>query len=177
MGMGIYGSGMHGFVMRELEIGYRAASYEDNERCGSSAIDDVLFMMYVREQEAKMDVSDLESTHTQMQFNYPHPPVEGLENTSVTVTEFANNRAVKIQFEQGNSGKSEFSIEVALLDEIVNAAHIVTGSSIRPIPSAATHALVLERERTLSDVRYCELCGAQIKGIGAWGHDDNCPNK
>lgn len=27
---------------------------------------------------------------------------------------------------------------------------------------------------TARDVRYCSLCGAQIKGDGAWGHDDNC---
>jgi NMD protein affecting ribosome stability and mRNA decay len=25
------------------------------------------------------------------------------------------------------------------------------------------------------EVRYCERCGAQMKGEGSWGHDDNCP--
>ena len=29
----------------------------------------------------------------------------------------------------------------------------------------------------LEDVRYCERCGAQVEGAGAWSHDDNCPKK
>lgn len=24
---------------------------------------------------------------------------------------------------------------------------------------------------------YCDRCGAMLKGDGAWGHDDDCPNR
>ena len=47
--MGLYGNTMHYFVMRELEIGYRAAVYEDSERAGWSALDDVSFENYIKE--------------------------------------------------------------------------------------------------------------------------------
>jgi hypothetical protein len=40
-GSGLYGSGMHDFVMRELEIGTRAALYAEMEACGFSALDPV----------------------------------------------------------------------------------------------------------------------------------------
>ena len=46
MGLGIYGNGMHLFVLRELEIGARAATYEDSEHCGWSALDDLSFTEY-----------------------------------------------------------------------------------------------------------------------------------
>ncbi len=36
---GLYGAGMHDHVMREIEIGPRAALYEDMEACGDSALD------------------------------------------------------------------------------------------------------------------------------------------
>lgn len=39
--------------------------------------------------------------------------------------------------------------------------------------NSANEALVAGADMT----RYCTLCGAQIKGIGSWGHDDTCPRK
>lgn len=48
--IGIYGSGMHDFVIRELEIGRRAAACEDSEACGFDAIFDLAYEQYVREQ-------------------------------------------------------------------------------------------------------------------------------
>lgn len=48
--MGLYGKGMHDFILRELEIGTRAAMVEDSERCGWSALDDLIFRAYMGEQ-------------------------------------------------------------------------------------------------------------------------------
>ena len=48
IGIGLYGKGMHDFILRELEIGYRAAVVEDSERCGWSALDDLSFELYMR---------------------------------------------------------------------------------------------------------------------------------
>jgi hypothetical protein len=45
----IYGSGMHDFILRELEIGTRAAMAEDDEACGFGALFDLSFEMYLRE--------------------------------------------------------------------------------------------------------------------------------
>jgi hypothetical protein len=33
-GMGLFGPGMHDFVIRELEVGFRVAAHEDSEACG-----------------------------------------------------------------------------------------------------------------------------------------------
>jgi hypothetical protein len=38
---GLYGAGMHDYVLREIEVGSRAALYEDMEACGDSALDDM----------------------------------------------------------------------------------------------------------------------------------------
>lgn len=38
---GLYGAGMHELILREIEIGKRAAQYEDMESCGESALDDI----------------------------------------------------------------------------------------------------------------------------------------
>lgn len=39
---GLYSNGMHDFIVREIEIGYRAALYEEGEySTGLSALDDV----------------------------------------------------------------------------------------------------------------------------------------
>jgi hypothetical protein len=38
---GLYGAGMHYFIIRELEIGSRAALCEDSEYCGFSALDEM----------------------------------------------------------------------------------------------------------------------------------------
>lgn len=48
---GIYGPGMHDFVLRELEIGFRAAVYEDMEAAGFSALDDVALIESMKQQE------------------------------------------------------------------------------------------------------------------------------
>jgi len=42
----LYGQGMHAFVLRELEIGKRAAAAEDDEYCGWSALDDLSYAAY-----------------------------------------------------------------------------------------------------------------------------------
>lgn len=42
------------------------------------------------------------------------------------------------------------------------------------MPSSASIHALLARD---SKIRYCDRCGAQIEGKGAWGHDDNCPKK
>jgi hypothetical protein len=34
MAIGLYGHGMHDFILRELEVGFRVAAQEDSERCG-----------------------------------------------------------------------------------------------------------------------------------------------
>lgn len=44
---------MHDFILRELEIGFRAAAVEDSERCGWSALDDLIFAQYVAEDDQK----------------------------------------------------------------------------------------------------------------------------
>ncbi len=36
---GLYGPGMHDYIIREIEIGPRAALCEDMEACGFSALD------------------------------------------------------------------------------------------------------------------------------------------
>lgn len=50
----LYGNGMHGFVMYEMEVGKRVAMCQDSEDCGWSALDDVSYAAYVqRETEGK----------------------------------------------------------------------------------------------------------------------------
>jgi hypothetical protein len=49
---GLYGHGMHDFILREIEIGARAAMYEDSEYCGSNALDDISYQEYL-ERESK----------------------------------------------------------------------------------------------------------------------------
>lgn len=48
--MGIYGNGMHDFVMHEAEVGYRVAAAQDSEDCGWSALWDLSYEQYCREQ-------------------------------------------------------------------------------------------------------------------------------
>ena len=52
-GIGLYGSGMHDFIIRELEVGFRVASAEDSEACGFGPLLDLQYMLYVRDQEAQ----------------------------------------------------------------------------------------------------------------------------
>lgn len=49
-GVGLYGKGMHEFVLREAEVGKRVAAAEDNEACGWSAIDDLQYLAWCKEQ-------------------------------------------------------------------------------------------------------------------------------
>lgn len=46
LSIGIYGQGMHDFVIRELEIGQRAASCEDSEACGFGPLLDAMYLEY-----------------------------------------------------------------------------------------------------------------------------------
>lgn len=50
--MGLYGPGMHDFVIREMEVGTRAAICEDSETCGYSALFDLSYEEYIRCQES-----------------------------------------------------------------------------------------------------------------------------
>jgi hypothetical protein len=45
--IGVYGHRMHDFILRELEIGTRAAMFEDSESCGWSALDDLDYERYM----------------------------------------------------------------------------------------------------------------------------------
>lgn len=45
--MGLYSTGMHSYVMRELELGRRAAACEDSEMCGLGEWVDVSFKAYL----------------------------------------------------------------------------------------------------------------------------------
>jgi hypothetical protein len=48
---GLYGAGMHDYILREIEIGPRAAMCEDSEtNTGWNAIHDLLYEQYMREQ-------------------------------------------------------------------------------------------------------------------------------
>lgn len=43
-----------------------------------------------------------------------------------------------------------------------------------------THSMIRHPKQVnnhLEKQRYCNLCGAQIEGPNAWGHDDDCPKK
>lgn len=55
----VYGKGMHEFVLREIELGYRAAVTEDQERadCYPPAIEALQFEEYIRGQEEYESVS------------------------------------------------------------------------------------------------------------------------
>ncbi len=50
--MGLYSNRMHDWIMLELEVGTRAAHYQDSEDCGWSALLDLSYEQYVRAQEA-----------------------------------------------------------------------------------------------------------------------------
>lgn len=52
----LYGQGMHDFVLREAEIGTRAAMFEDSEYCGWSALDDLSYEEWVADDIAWRDV-------------------------------------------------------------------------------------------------------------------------
>lgn len=48
---GLYGAGMHDFILRELEVGTRVAMAEDNEACGFGPLFDVQYMEWVQQQK------------------------------------------------------------------------------------------------------------------------------
>lgn len=47
---GLYGSGMHDFVLREAEVGTRVAVCEDNEQCGWGALEDLSFEIWAEQE-------------------------------------------------------------------------------------------------------------------------------
>jgi hypothetical protein len=55
----LYGRGMHDFVLREIEIGYRAACCEDAETsCGFTALDDIAMQRDMDAERRRMKQSD-----------------------------------------------------------------------------------------------------------------------
>ena len=51
MGLALQHNGMHDFVLREAEVGYRAACAEDSEACGFGPLLDAMYLEYVLDQE------------------------------------------------------------------------------------------------------------------------------
>lgn len=47
--IGLYGPGMHDFILMEMELGTRVAMAQDSEDCGWSALMDLSYMEYCRE--------------------------------------------------------------------------------------------------------------------------------
>jgi hypothetical protein len=50
---GLYGSGMHDFIMDELELGTRVATALDQEAVGFGPLFDVMYAEYVKEKKAE----------------------------------------------------------------------------------------------------------------------------
>lgn len=50
-GNGVFGSGMHDFIMVDLELGERVAMCQDDEDCGFGALFDLSYEMYLKEEE------------------------------------------------------------------------------------------------------------------------------
>ena len=54
--IGLYGHGMHDFILREIEIGKRAAACEDSEwNAGWSAIDDLLYSRWMEQDKKRQE--------------------------------------------------------------------------------------------------------------------------
>jgi hypothetical protein len=49
----LYGNQMTEFILMEIELGRRVASFQDSEDCGWSALMDLSYEAYVREQESR----------------------------------------------------------------------------------------------------------------------------
>jgi hypothetical protein len=45
--IGLYGNGMHDFILRECEVGFRVAAVEDDEACGFGPVFDLQYQEYV----------------------------------------------------------------------------------------------------------------------------------
>lgn len=50
---GLYGHGMHDFILDEMELGTRVAMALDSEANGWSALDNLSYEQYLKEQEAR----------------------------------------------------------------------------------------------------------------------------
>lgn len=50
--MGLYGNGMHFFILMEMELGTRVAMAQDSEDCGWSALWDLSYELYLNGQGA-----------------------------------------------------------------------------------------------------------------------------
>lgn len=46
---GLYGNGMHDFILRECEIGFRVAAAEESEMCGFGPLFDLQMLGYMKE--------------------------------------------------------------------------------------------------------------------------------
>lgn len=49
---GLYSKGMHNFILTEAEVGHRVAVMQDSEDGGWSALMDLSYEIYCREQDA-----------------------------------------------------------------------------------------------------------------------------
>lgn len=49
-GVGLYGHGMHEFILRECEVGTRVAYAEDDETCGFGPLFDLRYETWARAQ-------------------------------------------------------------------------------------------------------------------------------
>lgn len=49
--VGLQSKGMHDFILTEAEVGFRVAVDQDSEDCGWSALMDLSYEMYCREQD------------------------------------------------------------------------------------------------------------------------------
>lgn len=50
---GVYGSGMHDFIVRECEVGTRVATAEDDELCGFGPLFALHYEMWLKTQPCK----------------------------------------------------------------------------------------------------------------------------
>jgi len=48
--VGLYGHGMHDFILRECEVGTRVACAEDDEACGFGPLFDARYLAWARAQ-------------------------------------------------------------------------------------------------------------------------------
>lgn len=58
---GLYGNGMHDFILTEMEVGTRVAMAQDSEDCGFGAIFDLQYQEYV---DAHSNDPDPQTTHS-----------------------------------------------------------------------------------------------------------------
>lgn len=52
-GTGVFGNGMHDFILRDMELGERVAMAQDDEDCGYGALFDLSYEQYLAEEYAR----------------------------------------------------------------------------------------------------------------------------